>query len=698
MMLQKRLDYGFSGCQVPAMLYFPKSAKVVSRKRSARRKVENKQLCAIDLLATVAGELLSERENCAPSPQCIDGASGTTNTSKASVKPDHLCQKEPLKTEPFDQHSCNDTVLGPEVATKRQISCGSTEHLHILRPKDSGPASLLDKYDILDAIARESKTLNNRVDISYSAAYAVAGRCGTETNLPASPEVEGDGLTGFQESENQMPGNGLDINAVGIYGMEDSMDLDTKPPALVSSDSSTEVPVCWNYLPSNSSLPKQESGMEHVVDRDDDDNSSGCTHLSTITNKACRPRCIGNHRVRKLSTLKYWRAAPNILKYSHISDYDTEKKRSLHGKKIYYTRQRTQRSYCKRRKLFERCLVSASNGGMYSGDIPNLCEMGGIGTEAHDPRTAVLDTYDASPSQAEQSSSYNSVKLRIKSFMVPELFIEIPETATVGSLKQTVMEAVTAFLQGGMSIGVLLQGKKVRDDNKTLRQTGISCSDKLDNLGFTLEPSLTQTPPPLTSLRGPHFLCLDDAVEPLARIPPGALSIDQEATDSTPQAVLTSSPVSDHEPIHSPTDASSLDQTPADKLALVALPPVSIEALAVVPLRKPRHPEHVQRRIRRPFSVAEVEALVQAVEKLGTGRWRDVKLRAFDSAKHRTYVDLKDKWKTLVHTARISPQQRRGEPVPQELLDRVLSAQAFWSQQQSKLHAKPPAAEPCLLL
>lgn len=31
--------------------------------------------------------------------------------------------------------------------------------------------------------------------------------------------------------------------------------------------------------------------------------------------------------------------------------------------------------------------------------------------------------------------SFYSVKLRIKSFRVPELFIEIPETATVGSLK-----------------------------------------------------------------------------------------------------------------------------------------------------------------------------------------------------------------------------------------------------------------------
>ncbi|KAG6605529.1 Telomere repeat-binding protein 5, partial [Cucurbita argyrosperma subsp. sororia] len=59
--------------------------------------------------------------------------------------------------------------------------------------------------------------------------------------------------------------------------------------------------------------------------------------------------------------------------------------------------------------------------------------------------------------------------------------------------------------------------------------------------------------------------------------------------------------------------------------------------------------------MRRPFSVAEVEALVHAVETLGPGRWRDVKLRAFDNVKHRTYVDLKDKWKTLVHTAKISP-------------------------------------------
>lgn len=106
------------------------------------------------------------------------------------------------------------------------------------------------------------------------------------------------------------------------------------------------------------------------------------------------------------------------------------------------------------------------------------------------------------------------------------------------------------------------------------------------------------------------------------------------------------------------------------------------------------------------------------IELCGVCRWRDVKLRAFDNAKHRTYVDLKvrrvtlydhrhlhhhdlvvvqDKWKTLVHTAGISPQQRRGEPVPQELLDRVLTAHAYWSQQQPKQQLKSHP-DTCLLL
>lgn len=264
------------------------------------------------------------------------------------------------------------------------------------------------------------------------------------------------------------------------------------------------------------------------------------------------------------------------------------------------------------------------------------------------------------------------------------------------------MEAVTAILAGGMRVGVLHQGKKVRDDRQSLIQAGISHNDKTENLGFTLEPSSTQIlVPSLKCSEDPNSMLPCASMEPVPRAAIAVPAVDQtppEAAPEPPQTSTLNGPESDHDSVHSHTDASSSIDKTANSKALVAIPDMNANAnanpLFVVPPRKSRRSELVQRRIRRPFSVAEVEALVHAVEKLGTGRWRDVKIRAFDNAKHRTYVDLKDKWKTLVHTARISPQQRRGEPVPQELLDRVLSAHAYWSHQQAKLQVK---AEACLL-
>ena len=58
------------------------------------------------------------------------------------------------------------------------------------------------------------------------------------------------------------------------------------------------------------------------------------------------------------------------------------------------------------------------------------------------------------------------------------------------------MEAVTAILGDELHVGILLQGKKVRDDNKTLIQTGISQDDKRHRLGFILEPRHTRISTP----------------------------------------------------------------------------------------------------------------------------------------------------------------------------------------------------------
>lgn len=362
-----------------------------------------------------------------------------------------------------------------------------------------------------------------------------------------------------------------------------------------------------NEVPTNGKPPPVNNNLDGNVDvviRDDDENSCGCTQ----NNKTF----IGDRRIRRLLASKQWKVGPKLNEDVY------------RNKKTFYKHQRSIRDYpFKKRKLYQ-----------FDHNPSNSLEDGSsLGPTSQDPAFQPQDSH---------------VKLKIKSFRVPEFFIEIPETATVSSLKRTVMEAVTAIFSGELHVGVMLQGKRIRDDNKTLLQTGICHDNKLDALGFTLEPNkLHEDPPPGT---------------------PTSL------TRYSNEIVMTKNMnESNHE-----SNRSGLDSR-----ALVAVPATSGGGGALA-VRKSKCAEVAQRRIRRPFSVSEVEALVEAVEKLGTGRWRDVKLRAFDDAKHRTYVDLKDKWKTLVHTARISPQQRRGEPVPQELLDRVLTAHGYWSHHQAK--------------
>lgn len=256
------------------------------------------------------------------------------------------------------------------------------------------------------------------------------------------------------------------------------------------------------------------------------------------------------------------------------------------------------------------------------------------------------------------------------------------------------MEAVKTILGSGLRVGMVVQGKKVRDDNKTLQQAGISQNVNLDTLGFTLEPSSYPVSPSLHSKDLPALSPYVADHELTRRPPSPIMELELPSASSSPSETRLDEHAEDyHEsalspsnPTHPPSDVAI-----PDSRALVIVSPMNNEARPVVPVNpKNRCYELSQRRTRRPFSVAEVEALVEAVEQLGTGRWRDVKIRAFEFADHRTYVDVKDKWKTLVHTASIAPQQRRGEPVPQELLDRVLIAHGYWSKQHGKQHAEPP--------
>ncbi|XP_022755781.1 telomere repeat-binding protein 5-like isoform X2 [Durio zibethinus] len=694
MVLQKRLDYGFNGYQVPAT---PRATRSARKRVPFRKRVEDSQVGAFDLLATVAGKLLLDKE-CSRASTNTSSAEDQSGVEKTTVKEERQDGDQSLKLETCNHESTSREFYVSELVSQtNDPNYSSRESPSLQNDAHLGFASVITSSDCSERFDAQ-KLMNGKIknEMGSLPCKVETGPflCGTSGGC-LKPEAENKRLKDEELHGTDKVSTG---EVADTCPLEDPVVLDGKPPPLVSSDSSGKLRSCGDHNPLRS-FPLRRDDV-NVVSRDDDEKSSGCTHPSRIKDSFRSTPCIGDRRIRKILASKYWKVASK-LKDVTFSNSDENSKSGYYGRSTYKCL-RSERNYpFKKRKFLHYSSVSNSDGGTSNEGISDSPEKSINGNTAS-VYPKMHGVTGESSSLADQRKSFHSrdshVKLRIKSFRVPELFIEIPESATVGSLKRTVMEAVTAILGGGLRVGVLLQGKKVREDNKTLLQTGISHDDQMDALGFSLEPNPSQTSPLLCPGSSP-LKCPCDTPLPLARHPANPGLVNQVTCDPSPEPHmlnLGNFVESDHD--SAPTDMS-LGKNLTDSKALVAVPAMSVEALAAVPAhRKSKRSEVVQRRIRRPFSVAEVEALVQAVEKLGTGRWRDVKLRAFDNAKHRTYVDLKDKWKTLVHTARISPQQRRGEPVPQELLDRVLTAHAYWSQHQAKQQLKPQQPETCLLL
>ncbi|XP_022148445.1 telomere repeat-binding protein 2-like isoform X2 [Momordica charantia] len=603
----------------------PRATRSARRNGTTRKSVDDKQMHAFDLLASAAGNLLREMSP----PSFRDTSTVKGHDQDCSLK------------EYFSSHEEYPSAFPPDAmisyATMNTSTSQSVDAENLTNQKTIEIGNLVNEV----GFAGHTKSCDHNLD-------------GVNKNI-----VE-------DKSEKVMSGAEF-----AMCRSSDPVICDWKPHMWVCSENGFKVSSCKDHGPQHPCPTSQE-----VVGRDDDNNTFGCIYPTTTRNSFWTAPHIRGRRIRKILASKSWKVAvkygaerPNIGGYA---------RQFYFNKRKFYKNQRSQMNIpFKKRKLFDGCLSDS--------DCNHRRIVERI-SESTEKRRESSVHGKSSLVAGHQGDS--RVKLRIKSFRVPELFIEISETATVSSLKRTVMESVSTIIGHGIHVGVLLRGKKVRDDSKTLFQSGISHDNQDESLGFTLEPHSShhgESPP--------TFPC-SSTPEAVTRRPPNptadypgnnsALLREAHATKASNSTESASEPV------------PSLAYTPAeerssDSKALVTVPAMAVEAVAVVPVgQKSKQFEVGHRRMRRPFSVAEVEALVHAVETLGPGRWRDVKLRAFDNVKHRTYVDLKDKWKTLVHTATISPQQRRGEQVPQQLLDRVLKAHSYWSQHQLLTKLPPP--------
>ncbi|KAL1061579.1 hypothetical protein V6Z11_D13G021900 [Gossypium hirsutum] len=667
MVFKKRLDYGFNAFSVSNV---PRAPRSIRRDRT-KRVVEDGRICAFELLASLAGKLLEEGESSASS----NASAGHDHVSIGKdVKLETRYDDKPLKTECVGHVSCDASVVTSDWTTEN--SDNSKE------PKHSENNAILEPT-LTKAPPACSVQIND--DLKYTIQKCNVGYGSFPGNLDGCSPNFGELCDGISE-------NGVKREVeTNNYPTMDPLEVSMTFPAPINSERDVKLPSRSDSV-LNASFSRHRNDIK-LGSRDDDEKFSRFNKLSNRF-KVSRPAtCIEDRRIRKLLTSKYWKAAPKLKDFE---DSRAGIKALQRKRKTYYDKCQYDTLY-KRRKFFDRSSIVTSDGRIGSENVSNSPEK--VTNENENKCRLVAMSHGAceiasllTGHQASHKSDDSHVKLSIKSFRIPELYIEVPETATVGSLKRTVMEAVTALLGGRIRVGVLLQGKKVRDDSRTLLQTGISSEDNLDALGFTLEPGPVIVPPPICSEEPLLQLPCGSAPQNLTRSLVVTPALDTGVPDATPDPPLLTNSAksvdSNYEHVSSQTDMLT-DQNLSESRALVPVPAMNVEALAVVPVnQKIRKSELAQRRTRRPFSVSEVEALVQAVEELGTGRWRDVKLRAFENADHRTYVDLKDKWKTLVHTAKISPQQRRGEPVPQELLDRVMAAHAYWSQHQTKQQGK----------
>ncbi|CAN0926586.1 Telomere repeat-binding protein 2 [Linum grandiflorum] len=635
MVVERRLEYGFGGYRVPVVV--PRAARSNRGRGLIRKKGGNSHIQAFEILASVAGKILQGGEGSTPSfavPKEEDQGHVVKGDDEGEL------------SNPDEKTSPSETALNSYPLHEFLPAQQSYSH------KGSSSSYNFD-HDAENLAERTNRTISDKLD-----GWQLYQGQGESLQTEIKPEAK--------------------VKSAESGTFEDKMEIDMNIPACASPENNSTKPSLFKNCIGLGCF----SGQTKVASRDDDDeNASGCSqHVQQQQQQSCN----GVQKTRNSSVLRHWRVSSN----SKIGGFFRNDGKTSKGTSCSNNQQKTQKIVPFKKRKFFAC------------DDASVCDDIFTSPNKKTNDDSCGSASGTSSSVSGQDTPPNSrdcnVKLSIKSFKVPELFIEIPATATVGSLKRMVMEAVSAVLGDGLHVGILVQGKKVRDDSKTLLQTGISQDDKHNSLGFVLEPRRSQISSSPSCAQSPSFLLSRSANGGPSRhaslklqqaggssASPVSSEIDFGRTigNSNPSRVLS---LGDG---HRSNDrAASL----SDSKALVTVPAVRMDhALAVVPFhRKSGQPELGQRRMRRPFSVSEVEALVQAVEKLGTGRWRDVKLRAFDNVHHRTYVDLKDKWKTLVHTARISPQQRRGEPVPQELLDRVLAAHAYWSQQQPKHHPK----------
>ncbi|WVZ02039.1 hypothetical protein V8G54_022845 [Vigna mungo] len=259
-------------------------------RRAVFQRAEDKQKCSFDLLATVAGKLLQERENAAISSDTL------SNKDQCRFVKDCHDANKPSKSELSEEGNCDQKSLNefprPSIEDHAKIASIVTS------------SSCLERF-----IAKKLVDGNSHIKMENVTSEVNLDSSG----YPKESQFKIDGGTckgkdGMHELEKIPIGSGIEMYSFGDP-------LDENPPALISLGGSAKLSGYNDRIPC--SLLSKGCDNVPVVSRDDDENSSGCTHPINTKTKAFRPKnCIDDSGISK-------RLASNFQKVAQKPKYDT---------------------------------------------------------------------------------------------------------------------------------------------------------------------------------------------------------------------------------------------------------------------------------------------------------------------------------------------------------------------------------------
>ncbi|KAK4376036.1 hypothetical protein RND71_006713 [Anisodus tanguticus] len=393
MVLQKRLHYGFNGYQVPPI---PRATRSARRRGIIRRKTDGDGTCPFDLLATVAGKLLGEQG--------------------AIVKNEKLVSQAPVVNRSLSElpHVQNDTISGPASVT---MSSDCSEKFPFAKQFVNGESS------------EEHGNFSSKTEREAASGCGVFSSCTLDTENDKQIKME------LSNNAKVSTNKGSEFPDV----------LDKKPSTLVTSNESVKLSLSTDPAPCR---PLQVIRNDVKLANKDDDENSGCTQPSTPNKASGSAPRVRDRPIKKLLASKYWEENLKSDDEGHANSCG-KTMHVYHNRNIGCKHQRSQRDFpFKKRKLFKCGSFSNSDGEMSTdggnsssptndlhGNSSGSSKASSGGCTA--PGTSVFNVGRASfrPDDSRGERIRSSVKFRIKSFRVPELFVEIPENATIGSLK-----------------------------------------------------------------------------------------------------------------------------------------------------------------------------------------------------------------------------------------------------------------------